>query len=555
MPVRPETRLQTRPDKQLDRPETIPPPSEYTEDEPSFTSVDKRTSDADLQYLGIETDDPNQPGNLALEAIVVTLLGAVFILDIHHAANISITSLYVVVIFLAARLQRARWVVGVTIASLLLNLIAIRWHTLNPPVGWDMKSVLTDLALAAFAQVPAGFLAYQAIVSQRRLERTSKETARRQRAMYERERAARAAEHESRRRELLATDELRVHTENLKRSLENERQARRSEREAVVERDHLRWLTEKFQRTLLPTVPPEIAGGRLALGPLYQPAIQEMQMGGDFYDAMTLPNGMVGLVIGDVAGHGVEAAAQTALVTTTLRAFATEDPLSPGRVLSRVNRSLTLDRNFEGFVSVFYGVFNPETYELRYSNAGHEPPILIHTDAECEALESTGLVVGVDTSVAYAEREVKLACGDCLVMITDGITEARHPETGRMFGWKGAAKVAIKHREMVRQLPRRSGDDRQADFDLAEAIYRGALTFAGADGEQGPGLSDDVALLTVVVLTECDNIDGSGPRRTFDADGESRGGSAVDMIVTADRPDFKVAAAATEAPPLGLEHR
>jgi serine phosphatase RsbU (regulator of sigma subunit) len=281
-----------------------------------------------------------------------------------------------------------------------------------------------------------------------------------------------------------------------------------------------------------------------------------MQMGGDFYDAMTLPNGMVGLVIGDVAGHGVEAAAQTALVTTTLRAFATEDPLSPGRVLARVNRSLTLDRKFEGFVSVFYAVFNPETFVLRFSNAGHEPPILIRADGCYVPLQSTGLVVGVEADVAYGEREVTLACGDYVVMITDGITEARSPGSRAMFGWTGAAGVAVRYREMMRQLPRRSGDDRRVEIDIAEAIYREALRFAGADEELGTGLSDDVALLTVAVLSDCEGSAGTISHTIpHEASSEPRVLGPIDAVISVDRSDTAVRASISEAPRPGQEYR
>ena len=262
-------------------------------------------------------------------------------------------------------------------------------------------------------------------------------------------------------------------------------------------------------------------------------------MGGDFYDAMALPNGMVGLVIGDVAGHGVEAAAQTALVTTTLRAFANEDPTSPGRVLARVNRSLTLDHTFNGFVSLFYGVFDPDSTTLRFSNAGHEPPILIRADADCEPLGSTGLVIGVDVGAAYTERTVQLNEGDCLIMLTDGITEARSQATGQMFGWEGAANTAKNVRKTIRSLARGSADARVAEIDLAEAIYREALRFAGADGDAGQGLSDDVALLTVVVHAQSDSSRNGG------SVGDSRTGHEIDLLVVADRAEPGVPLATT----------
>jgi serine phosphatase RsbU (regulator of sigma subunit) len=462
-------------------------------------SAEQHAANVDMQYLGVELRDPPHSTSRALKYAIVIGLLILFAFDLRDAADFNVTYFYVVLILAALRLQSVRWVLGVTVASVVLNLFAARWSYIYRP-DFTMRLALGHVEWAAFAQVPAGLLSYQTIAWQRKLDRANKRALRRLRAMYERERAARTAEQDARRRELAAAAELRAHAAELSRTIESEREARRREREALTERDHLRWLTEKFQRTLLPTLPLEIAGEWLSLKPFYQPAIQEMQMGGDFYDAIDMPNGMVGLVIGDVAGHGVEAAAQTALVTATLRAFATEDPLSPARVMARVNRALTLDHKFDVFVSVFYGVYDTETGMLRYANAGHEPPILIRDNGKCVGLESTGLVVGVEADVCFEESAVVLERGDCLVLITDGITEARNGGTGRMLGWPEAARIATRYREMVKRIPSRSIDGGQDTLGLAEALYREAVRFMGSGSSRARGLADDVALLTVVVL-------------------------------------------------------
>jgi serine phosphatase RsbU (regulator of sigma subunit) len=505
MPVPQETRPAPYPDQP--NPESVTSPDLLRD-----SARDERVSEAELQYLGLELDDPDLPSDqFALKTVIVTALAILYVLDVKFSTEINITSLYVVVIFLALSLKRVRWVLGVTIASLVLNMCALRWDELYPPVGWSPKFAVNHLLMAAGAQVPAGILAYRSLVAQNSLNKTRAKTMNRQRVMYESERAARAAEQEARQREQQALEDLRLHAEELTRIIESEREARRREnearmqaREAMGERDYLRSLTEDFQRTLLPKIPPVLADGQLLLGSLYQPAIQEMQMGGDFYDAMALPNAMVGLVIGDVAGHGVEAAALTAFVTTTLRAFATEDPLSPGRVLARVNRSLTLDQHFDAFVSVFYGVYDPITGNLRYANAGHEPPILLHSDDSYDALDSTGLVVGVDTTALYEEREFALAAGDTIILLTDGLTEAREAETRHMLGWNGVARLAIEQRHELNDhadLSLNGPSQAAPALDLAHGLYQAAARYAGDGGGEigaGRGLTDDVALLVVV---------------------------------------------------------
>ncbi len=467
-------------------------------------------AEAEQQYLGLDLQDPAETEpHIGLKLSICLLLTAAFLVDIRYAQHINITPVYVIVIFLTLTTRQVRWVLGVTAVSLLLNLIATRWHTVTLTHHWQYDAVINHLLVAAGAQIPAGILCYRSLIGQRKAEQNRADTSKRQKAAYERERAAREAEASARHRETLVAQQERVRADELARIIDSEREARRREQEAQRreqevrgEHAHLRQLTENFQRALLPEVPTEIGGRSLAIGSLYQPAIQEMHMGGDFYDAIPLPGGSVGLLIGDVAGHGVEAAAQTALVTTLLRAFAPETPQEPATVMQRVNQAVTLDRQFRSFVTMFYGVYSPETGELRYCNAGHEPPLLLKQSGEIEAMASTGLVVGVDKNAEQTEKTTRLCAGDCLILFTDGITEARHPNGKDMLGSEGVAEIAQRYyaRATGRPGPWVSP---HAAADLADYIYHAAVSYAGGDADGNQGLSDDVALLTVTVLNEC----------------------------------------------------
>lgn len=431
-------------------------------------------------------------GPVVLKSIIVIALIAVFIGDIATPPEkgIDIPILYPVAIILSVLLWSIRWVTGVTIVSMILNLIGMRIHQIRS--AEHLQAQINHLLVLVGAQLGTGLVSYQMIVTQRRYERDQSRALRRQRELYLRERSSREALQKAREdaeRQALALED----------TLKRERQARQKAVQERVEREKLRHLTESFQRALLPVIPKTAARNQLILGELYQPAIQEMQMGGDFYDVIDLPHDCVGLVIGDIVGHGVEAAAATAVAGTTLRAYAVEDPDQPAKVVERLNRTLTQQERFHGFVSLVYAVYDPKTHVLTYANAGHEPPILMRRCGLLGDLAPTGMVAGVNEDAAYAEQSIKMAPGDCLVFITDGITEARGGRTGRLLGWQGAARMAEGRCRAYSQAM--AEGDPGAARAMAKAIFEEACGFASADGAttDDSGLTDDLALLVVYV--------------------------------------------------------
>ena len=182
---------------------------------------------------------------------------------------------------------------------------------------------------------------------------------------------------------------------------------------------------------------PVLAGCETGL--LYVPALGE-PTGGDVYGAWPLPDGDVAVLVGDVAGKGVENAALSAMVRFFVEARSW-DTRSPAAVLEQANSMLIGRLPPDTFVTAFYGVLSPDS--LRWSGAGHLPPL--HLSGSCvRELEPHGLPLGVDAAPGYGERELELAPGDLVFAFTDGLVEARRGET--MFGVRRLARLVASWR-------------------------------------------------------------------------------------------------------------
>jgi integral membrane sensor domain MASE1/anti-sigma regulatory factor (Ser/Thr protein kinase) len=188
-----------------------------------------------------------------------------------------------------------------------------------------------------------------------------------------------------------------------------------------AEREHR--IAETLQRSLLPERLPDIPGVELAAR--YVPATSEVEVGGDWYDVMTLPNGHVAVAIGDVAGHGLRAASTMGQLRMAVRAYALEEP-SPSAVLHRANRLLE-QLDLAEMATIVHLTFDPDSGAVHLANAGHPPPLLIHADGAVELLEAgtappLGAVVhGRDIPAS----EHHLEPGAALLLYTDGLIERR----------------------------------------------------------------------------------------------------------------------------------
>jgi len=208
--------------------------------------------------------------------------------------------------------------------------------------------------------------------------------------------------------------------------------ARDLSRRAAMAMDNVRLyqqehtVAETLQRSLLPELP-TIAG--ITAAAHYLSASSSADVGGDFYDMLHLPDGSVGIAIGDVVGHDVAAAAAMGHLRGLLRACAWDaGEGDPGEILGRVDR-LVQGLHVAPMATMVYGrVVRPtgpgEPWRMRLANAGHPPLLLRHVDGSVEVLDGiTGLLIGVDATHVRASREVAIPPGSTLVAYTDGLIE------------------------------------------------------------------------------------------------------------------------------------
>ena len=237
-------------------------------------------------------------------------------------------------------------------------------------------------------------------------------------------------------------------------------------------------VAETLQRCLLqsPTVG-QFPG--ITVETLYQAALIESPIGGDFFDAFALDESEVALVVGDVAGKGLVAAGRTAEVKYALRAFLHEHR-TPSHALAHLNDFICETHrcdpsHSEVFITLALVVVNASTGETTLSSAGAEPTLILRGDGSVEPVEVIGLPLGIRPGVEYATETLLLGVGETILMATDGITEAR----------RGAAFLGI---EGVASLAGQAGPAALL-HELSQGIYGGACDFA--DGR----LHDDACLL------------------------------------------------------------
>jgi serine phosphatase RsbU (regulator of sigma subunit) len=231
----------------------------------------------------------------------------------------------------------------------------------------------------------------------------------------------------------------------------------------------------KIQEGLLPEEPPSVPGWQLAAN--LEPA---RETSGDFYDFVLLPGGQLGILVADVADKGAGAALFMALSRTIIRSFASEGRAQPGQVLSKANARILSETHTDMFVTVFYGVLDPETGDLTYCNAGHNPPFILAADGEAtpRSLSPTGMALGVVQDVTWEQGHVRLSPGDAMVLYTDGATEAQNA-AGDLFGYE-------------RLLAFAQGSTGRAAQDLLAALQTEIHAFVGTAPR-----SDDLTLMVI----------------------------------------------------------
>ncbi|MCR6482521.1 SpoIIE family protein phosphatase [Amycolatopsis sp. OK19-0408] len=189
----------------------------------------------------------------------------------------------------------------------------------------------------------------------------------------------------------------------------------------AIERNRL---TLQLQHAIMPpaTGPIDMPGLRAAVR--YRPAEKEHLVGGDWYDAVALPGGEVLLCVGDVAGHGIDAATGMVSLRNALRGLAATGA-GPAQLLTWLNL-VAYHLTDHVTATAVAAVFDPATRKLRWARAGHLPPIVRHRAGAATTLPLIrGSLLGAVRDVAYQEEEIQLAEGDILLIYTDGLIERR----------------------------------------------------------------------------------------------------------------------------------
>ncbi len=203
----------------------------------------------------------------------------------------------------------------------------------------------------------------------------------------------------------------------------------------VQAREHA--IAEQLQHALQPALPEYVRG--LSIGRFTKPALDEAQIGGDFYDIFSLDKQLYAIVIGDVSGKGLAAAQQLALIRNSLRTVLYLYR-SPAQAAAAVNAIVTAHDLLVGFVTAWVGVYDAVTGQITYCSCGHEPGLVRRAGGALEGLESTGSPLGVAENATYSETSVALFSGDHLLLYTDGISEAG-PSRREMLGTEGLMRL------------------------------------------------------------------------------------------------------------------
>ena len=230
-------------------------------------------------------------------------------------------------------------------------------------------------------------------------------------------------------------------------------------------------VAQLIQQNFLPKELPDHSGW--ALNAFYRPA---REVGGDFYDFIDLPDGKLGVVVGDVTDKGVPAALVMASTRSVLRAAA-QRLVEPDAVLARVNDQLCPDMPPKMFVTCLYGVLDPATGHFRFANAGHNLPCVQSDDGAFEA-RASGMPLGLLPGMAYDVAETTIAPGRAAVLYSDALPEAHDPD-GDMFGFP----------RVVDTVAAAAG----SNGELVDALLDALHAFTGPVWEQ----EDDITVVTL----------------------------------------------------------
>jgi len=230
--------------------------------------------------------------------------------------------------------------------------------------------------------------------------------------------------------------------------------------------------SDTMQRSLLPHSVPKLQG--LELGDAYESSAR-VEVGGDIYDFMELGDGRLAVALGDVTGHGIEAAADMAMAKFVFRSLAREHP-EPADFLQSANEVVVGEIAPGKFITLAYLVMDGRGGEVAAAGAGHPAPRIVATDGTVTGLDVRGLVLGIEPAQEYDEVRTTLQVGDAVVLYTDGVTEARRDS--ELYGVERLDRVLSAQRQL-------------SPGDLARVVLDDCRSFARGE------LADDCAVVVV----------------------------------------------------------
>jgi len=203
-------------------------------------------------------------------------------------------------------------------------------------------------------------------------------------------------------------------------------------------------LAAQIQKNFLPKENPECENFEIA-----GTNIPCHQVGGDYYDFITIDPHRLGIIIADVSGKGVSSSLLMAFLRGALHSEV-HPQYKLKEMAAKLNNFVHRSSAINRFITCFFCELNKKSGELRYVNAGHDPPLILNRKKEIHPLESCGLCLGAFPSATYKEKKVTLSPGDMALLYTDGITESRNKEK-KEFDKEGLIKLLRKHSNLPPQ--------------------------------------------------------------------------------------------------------
>jgi serine phosphatase RsbU (regulator of sigma subunit) len=200
--------------------------------------------------------------------------------------------------------------------------------------------------------------------------------------------------------------------------------------------------TSTTEMPITPRAAPSLPG--LELGDVYESAAR-VEVGGDVYDYLTLRDGRLAVVLGDVTGHGVDATADMAMAKYVFRSLAREHP-DPGAFLAAANDVVASEIAVGRFITMVELVFDLEAGEVACASGGHPPPRLVLPDGSVEPISARGLALGIDAPQEYETVTARFPPEAIVVAYTDGVIEARRG--AEQFGVDRLDALLAENREL-----------------------------------------------------------------------------------------------------------